>query len=239
MLLRESRYSGGGGSKDSTGGVLRFSQRISTQGNQDTRTRRHVNTQKIRPGAVAPFSPSRVPKSCQDAAGPRYLSPHVSSKETVMTAVKKAEAQEVDKSVAAKWSAPLARAGWTSIPNVIFERQHALGLSSLDINILLHLAGYWWKPKDFPHPSKATLAKAIGVTPRTIQKRIAGMEAAQYIKRVARKTSSGDNDTNVYDLSGLIEHAKPFALERIEDRERRKREQTERLTRKKPLKVVK
>lgn len=238
-LPQEGTESGGEGLKDVSGGVSRFPQRISTPCNQDTRTRRHVNTQKIRPGAVAPFSPSLVPKSCQDAAGPRYLPQHVSSKETVMTAVKKAERQEVDKSVAAKWSAPLAKAGWTSIPNVIFERQQALGLSPLDINILLHLAGYWWKPKDFPHPSKATLAKAIGVTPRTIQKRIAGMEAAQYIKRVARKTSSGDNDTNEYDLSGLIEHAKPFAQERIEDRERRKREQTERLTRKKPLTVVK
>ncbi|MDN7639248.1 MULTISPECIES: hypothetical protein [Burkholderia] len=42
-----------------------------------------------------------------------------------------------------------------------------------------------------------------------------------------------------YDLSGLIEAAKPFAEEKIAERERRQREQAERLTRKRPLSVVK
>lgn len=145
----------------------------------------------------------------------------------------------VDKSVAAKWSAPLAKAGWTSFPNVIFERQHALGLTPLDINILIHLAGYWWKPGEHARPSKATLAKAINVSPRTIQKRIAAMETAGFLKRIYRKTGVGDNDTNEYDLSGLIEAATPFAEEKIAERERRQKEQADRLTRKRPLSVVK
>jgi len=145
----------------------------------------------------------------------------------------------IDKSVAAKWSAPLAKAGWTSFPNIIFERQAALGLTPLDINILLHLAGYWWKPGENAHPSKATIAKAIGVSPRTVQKRIAAMETAGFIKRIYRKTGVGDNDTNEYDLSGLIEAAKPFAEEKIVERERRQKEQAESITRKKPLAIVK
>ncbi|AQT54248.1 helix-turn-helix domain-containing protein [Burkholderia cenocepacia] len=145
----------------------------------------------------------------------------------------------VDKSVAAKWSAPLAKAGWTSFPNIIFERQQALGLTPLDINILIHLAGYWWRPGEHARPSKGTLARAIGVAPRTIQKRIAAMEAAGFIKRIYRTTSVGDNDTNEYDLSGLIKAAKPFAEEKIAERERRQKEQTDRLTRKKPLAIVK
>jgi len=145
----------------------------------------------------------------------------------------------IDKSVAAKWSAPLAKAGWTSFPNIIFERQAALGLEPLDINILLHLAGYWWKPGENAHPSKATIAKAIGVSPRTVQKRIASMETAGFIKRIYRKTGVGDNDTNEYNLSGLIEAAKPFAEEKIAERERRQKEQADRLTRKKPLAIVK
>lgn len=157
-----------------------------------------------------------------------------------MAAVSKAPGvSAVDKSVAAKWSAPLAKAGWTSFPSVIFERQAALGLEPLDINILLHLAGYWWKPGEHAHPSKTTIAKAIGVTPRTVQKRIAAMEAAGFIQRIYRKTGVGDNDTNEYDLRGLIKAAKPFAEEKIAERERRQKEQAERLTRKKPLAIVK
>jgi DNA-binding transcriptional regulator YhcF (GntR family) len=145
----------------------------------------------------------------------------------------------VDKSVAAKWSAPLAKAGWTSFPNIIFERQQALGLTPLDINILIHLAGYWWKPGEHAHPSKNTLAKAIGVVPRTIQKRIAAMETAGFIRRIYRSTGVGDNDTNEYDLSGLISAARPFAEEKVAERERRQKEQAERITRKKPLAIVK
>jgi predicted transcriptional regulator len=155
------------------------------------------------------------------------------------TAAKPHAVTAVDKSVAAKWSAPLAKAGWTSFPNVIFERQQALGLTPLDLNILLHLAGFWWRPGENAHPSKATIAKAIGVSARTVQKRIAAMEAAGFVTRIYRKTGVGDNDTNEYDLRGLIEAAKPFAEEKIAERERRQREQVERLSRKRPLAVVK
>jgi hypothetical protein len=47
----------------------------------------------------------------------------------------------VDKSVAAKWSKLLAAAGWTSFPNVVFERQQAPGVAQLDIDIVRHLQG--------------------------------------------------------------------------------------------------
>lgn len=156
-----------------------------------------------------------------------------------MSAVEKPKVSSAEKGVVAKWTAPLAKAGWTSFPNIIFERQQALGLTPLDINILLHLAGYWWKPSERARPSKVTLAKAIGVSPRTIQKRIAAMETAGFLKRIYRKTGVGDNDTNEYDLSGLIEAAKPYAEEKIAERERRQKERDARLTRKRPLAIVK
>jgi DNA-binding transcriptional regulator YhcF (GntR family) len=144
-----------------------------------------------------------------------------------------------DKKVAAKWTRTLAKAGWASFPNVIFERQQALRLSPIDINILLHLAGYWWNPGKNAHPSKATIAKAMGIHPRTVQKHIEEMERWGYITRIYRKTGVGDNDTNEYDLSGLIKAATPFAEEKIAERERRQKEQAESITRKKPLAIVK
>jgi len=75
-----------------------------------------------------------------------------------------------------KWSPQLWKAGWTTIPNVIIERQKALGLDALDINIIMHLATYWWTPDNKPHPSKVTIADAMQVDPRTVQRRIAKME---------------------------------------------------------------
>ena len=147
----------------------------------------------------------------------------------------KNESTEVEK----KWTKPLTDAGWTAIPTVIFERQHALGLDPLDINIVLHLAGYWWKAGNEPHPSKATIAAAIGVDPRTVQRRIAKLEGAGFVTRTARHSKKGGTTTNQYSLSGLIRAATPYALERIEEK-KRMNEATERAKRKKPqLTVVK
>jgi len=146
------------------------------------------------------------------------------------------ETSEVEK----KWTKPLTEAGWTAIPSVIFERQYALGLDPLDLNIILHLAGYWWTAGNSPHPSKKTIAAAIGVDPRTVQRRIAKMEGAGFVKRISRLSKKGGTSTNQYSFAGLIKAATPFALERIEERKKRTAEATERAKRKKPqLTVIK
>lgn len=132
-------------------------------------------------------------------------------------AAETAQLSEIEK----KWGKPLYEAGWTAIPTVIFERQHALGLDAVDINIILHLAGYWWKADTAPYPSKATIAAAMGLHPRTIQKRIAAMEKAGFIQRVPRRSKKGGSQSNKYVLGGLIESAAPYALERTEERKKR------------------
>lgn len=53
-----------------------------------------------------------------------------------------------------KWGLDLMKAGWTLLPNTIFMRQRALGLDSVDINILLVLLSYWWQADNLPFPSK-------------------------------------------------------------------------------------
>lgn len=151
----------------------------------------------------------------------------------------KKTASETEQKITAKWGKTLTKAGFTALPNIIFERQQALRLDPLDLNILLHLAGYWWHPDDLPRPSKDTLAKAIGVHPRTIQRRIAELEKWGYIKRIERKATCGDNLPNEYDLSGLIKAAQPFAEEKIKEIERRRTENEARIVRRKPLSLIK
>lgn len=116
-----------------------------------------------------------------------------------------------------KWTPTLMKAGWTVIPNVIFERQQALGLDALDINILLHLASYWWSEGSKPHPSKVTIAKALGIEPRSVQRRIAALEKDGLIKREERRISKTGSKTNIYHFDGLIAAAKPYAEEKIEE----------------------
>ena len=143
-------------------------------------------------------------------------------------------ATPVDRKIAQRWGPELTSSGWTAIPNVIIQRQKALGLSPLDVNILLQLLAYWWEPDNLPHPSKGTIAAAIGVHSRTVQKRIAGMEAAKFIKRIGRQTSLNGGLPNKYDFSGLIDAAKPFAIEELQEIETRKKAKAEKLARKKP-----
>ena len=131
-----------------------------------------------------------------------------------------------------KWSKELLAAGWTMLPNIIFERQQALGLDSTDINILLHLASYWWKPGDKPYPSKSTIAKAMGIDPRTVQRRIAQMELAKFIRREQRRIPGVGSKTNIYHLEGLIEAAKPYAREKVEEQGRKAAERNARAARK-------
>jgi DNA-binding transcriptional regulator YhcF (GntR family) len=113
-----------------------------------------------------------------------------------------------------KWSKPLMDAGWTALPSVIIENQRQLALSPLDLNIVLYLASKWWTAEGKPYPSKGIMAKAMDVHPRTIQKHVAALEGAGYLKREERRSEAGSK-TNIYHLDGLIKAALPFAEEKL------------------------
>jgi len=54
----------------------------------------------------------------------------------------------------------------------------------------------------------------MGITPRTVQRRIAAMERDGLIRREERRISKQGSKTNLYHFDGLIEAAKNFALEK-------------------------
>ena len=131
-----------------------------------------------------------------------------------------------------KWSKDPMDAGWTAFPSVILERQKALGLDAMDLNIILHLASHWWTKDNKPYPSKTTIAEAMGVTPRTVQRRIVEMEKGGIIHREERRIPGKGSKTNRYHLDGLIKEARPYAKEKLEERARRQKEDKARIGRK-------
>jgi hypothetical protein len=139
-----------------------------------------------------------------------------------------------------KWTKPLMAAGWTVIPSVILERQQALGLDPLDVNILLQLARYWWVSDNPPRPSKSAIAACVGVDVSTVRRRIARLERDGLITRQARfRGGDGGQDANAYHFDGLIREALPYAEEAVQVREQRKQEDVARRTRKRPnLRVI-
>lgn len=137
-----------------------------------------------------------------------------------------------------KWSKALMATGWNAIPSIIIEKQEALGLDALDMNIILHLSNYWWKHDNLPHPSVETIAKAVGVTSRTIQKRIKALQDLNLITRQERRYTKTGSQTNVYSFEGLIEAARPFAVEKLAEITAAAEAKKKRLERKKPKLVV-
>lgn len=137
-----------------------------------------------------------------------------------------------------KWSKPLMQAGWSAIPNVIIEKQAALGLDALDMNIILHLTHYWWHPENLPHPSVETIATALSVKPRTIQKRIKALVDLGLMSREERRHTKSGSTTNLYGFQGLIEACRPHAEEKIVEVAKAKEAKQARLARKKPRLVV-
>lgn len=130
----------------------------------------------------------------------------------------------------AKWGKPNIEAGWTCIPNILVRRQRTLGLDALDLNILLHLLTYWWEDENHPHPSKETLAKAIGVSASTIQRRIRAMERGSLLQRIQRRKADDRSETNLYDLTPLRDLLEPHAELELKERKASHKARQERMT---------
>jgi predicted transcriptional regulator len=150
---------------------------------------------------------------------------------TPITAAEPATARDVRVNEK-KWSKALMDAGWTALPSVIIERQKVLGLDALDMNIILHLANYWWTRDNKPHPSKKTMAEAIGVTPRTVQRRITALQDGGFIRREERRVRGKGSRTNLYHFDGLISAAQPYAKEKLEKIQERQTERKKAVARK-------
>lgn len=129
-----------------------------------------------------------------------------------------------DKQLKQKWGKELIDVGYTVIPNIIIQKQKQLGLDPIDINIILHLCCYWWKPHDLPYPGKKKIAEAMGIDESTVRKRIKKLEDANLVRRKYRKHPEFGQQTSEYDIAGLISAAKPYAVEALQVREQRKAE---------------
>ena len=152
---------------------------------------------------------------------------------------KKSDAIKAIRTNEKKWGKTLMDAGWTAFPSIILEKQHALGLDALDINIIMYLSTYWWEAENKPHPSKKTIAQALNISPRTVQRRIATLEQLGFIRREYRPHAEKGNESNKYHFDGLIQEATPFAKEKIEGIEDRAASEKARLKRKRPkLKTI-
>lgn len=131
-----------------------------------------------------------------------------------------------------KWGRNLVKVGWTLVPSTILERQQELGLDPIDLNILLQIARYWWKAGQPPFPAISSIARCIGRSISTVQRRPKTMETRGLITIEHRYDEShGGQTSSRYIFNGLIEVASRLANETLEERQLKR---TERKARRRP-----
>lgn len=120
------------------------------------------------------------------------------------------------------WGRAVTAHGYTGIPSILIQVQRRLGITPLQMNIVIQLLDYWREPDRRPFPTKKDLATRINVTSKTIQNNIRQLEQAGLIRREMRKTASGDWNSNIYHLDGLVERIRKLEPEFVQAKEARR-----------------
>lgn len=103
-----------------------------------------------------------------------------------------------------KWTAPVAKLGYTQLPSLLLRGQAKLKLTSPELNVLLHIIEPWWEADRLPWIAKDTIAQRMRKEPRHIQRIITRLEKGGFIKRISRYYGKKQQTANGYSLDGLV-----------------------------------
>lgn len=124
------------------------------------------------------------------------------------------------RAVEQRWG-DLSKVGFTAVPNTLMHAQAKLDLSPTDVVVLMNLAMHWWTPTDLPFPRTTTIAKRAGLTERSVQRVLKGLEKRGFIARIKSR------DRTYVDLSGLKEKLAAVAPDYAWRRDTANREMSE------------
>lgn len=128
----------------------------------------------------------------------------------------KAKAQSLSENnthatIEAKWSAVIAKCGYTAIPNMLLICSKELGITPPEFMTLAAILSFKWDERR-PTPSVGTICKLTNSTTRTARKHIASLEKKGLLKRVER-----NYQTNEYDFSPLVQKLDKLAQMNLPD----------------------
>jgi hypothetical protein len=124
--------------------------------------------------------------------------------------------------LADKWGSAL-NAGFQVIPSVLIKAQSRLGLDAVDCMIILNLNLHWWRKDTLPYPAPALIARRMGVSRRTIERRLFRLQKGGWVKRLPSEGRDGQPNVRRYDLSGLVQRLQHAAVIAVNQREYRSR----------------
>ena len=102
-------------------------------------------------------------------------------------------------------------AGFQIVPDVLFKHQKQLGLTAQDVVILLNISLHWWAAQEKPFPRTSVIAARMGVSTRTVERRMAALEAMGLMKRQGSEKLGQGPVIRRIDLSGLARRLQQLA----------------------------
>lgn len=117
-----------------------------------------------------------------------------------------------EQKIQAKWGSGLD-GGFLVLPVLLLKRQKELDLDSTALVVLLNLLASWWDRENLPFTRAITIARRIGVTPRTVQRCLEKLEEKGLVLRIRRTTGTGAETRSVteYDLAPTVLKLKQLA----------------------------
>ena len=76
-----------------------------------------------------------------------------------------------------------AVAGFQAVPDILLKHQSTLGLSTTDLVVLLNVLMHWWFPDQKPFPRPTTIAKRMGLAPRSVQRSLKHLQKLGLLTR--------------------------------------------------------
>jgi hypothetical protein len=118
------------------------------------------------------------------------------------------------------WGRDIEAVGFTMIPNALIQNFRKLGLTHVDMCIVMVLLRYWHRDRP-TWLSKKKIAEMVGIKSRSVQRRITAMHN-KILVRERRKHRDGDDDTNHYHMDKLAELLEPYAKKMLAERAKKK-----------------
>jgi hypothetical protein len=107
-----------------------------------------------------------------------------------------------------KWGGAITggQYGYQFVPDGLLRHQIELGLNPTDVLVLLNICMHWWEsdPDKWPHPRPITIAKRMGTSTRTVERRIANMCKLGLIEWMAAESPGKGVSIRRFKLDGLV-----------------------------------
>lgn len=117
--------------------------------------------------------------------------------------------------IRARWRGAVTHGetGFTAVPDILIRSQNRLGLTSMEVVVLLNLLMHWWRPEDWPYPRMSVIGHRIGTSRRTVERAVQSLEEKGLVRRLRTEALSDGPTIRRFDLSGLIKTLQGLAEE--------------------------